>query len=106
MGSEVDAVGRWGGSPLLNRGIAAPGPKPSVRLAHVSPPLVDSRICRRCLAIALFRSMDISQRSGRAALQLGCNSRERTTLVSLPMQLNSHVSSNPVARRDSGGENS
>ena len=54
---------------------------------------------------ARFSRIEINQSSGLVAVLFGCNSNLRMTLVCSPVGSNSNVSSKPVAKRDSGGEN-
>src|SRR5262249_11526198 len=64
------------------------------------------RISRRCRAIALLRKKEIPHSSNRATADLACSRKERVTWVPLAVRLNFHVSSNSVANRESGAENS
>ena len=63
-------------------------------------------ICRKCRAMALLSKNEIAQRTGHAAIDLAFIAKERVTLVSWPTRSNSQVSTNPVAKRDRGAENS
>ena len=60
----------------------------------------------RWRAMARFKMIEISQRTGHAAVDLAFISNERKTFVSLPTRWNSHVSMKPVAKLERGGEKS
>jgi hypothetical protein len=55
--------------------------------------------------MAHLRRKEIIHKSNRARTDLAWSRKERVTWVSLPVRLNSHVSSNRVANLDSGAEN-
>jgi hypothetical protein len=52
--------------------------------------------------MALLRKKEIIHNSNRAQTDLAWSRKERVTWVSLPLRLNSQVSSMPVANLDSG----
>src|SRR5262249_7513521 len=81
-----------------------------VRLLHLRtverPPFSIVLISRRCRTMAHLRKKDIIHNSNRAKTDLALSRKERVTRVSLPLRLNSQVSSKPVANLDSGAEKS